>query len=86
MGLNFRQCHPVDSLDRVVIIVDEMKSGARDEATFWLDMAVTPGGPKHKILIEFFALRDETGKYIGCLEFARDVQEIMELKGEKRLL
>ena len=49
-------------------------------------MSVAPDGPKHKILIEFFALRDEAGKYIGCLEFTRDVEWIRKLEGEKRLL
>ena len=86
MGLNFRQCHPEDSLAKVEQIVDEMKAGTRDKASFWIDMAVEPNGKKHKIFIEFYALRDYDGTYLGCMECDRDVQEIRELKGEKRLL
>ena len=86
MGGNFRECHPKESLPRVEQIVDEMRSGKRDSARFWLDFSVTRDGPKHKILIEFFALRDAAGKYLGCMECTRDVQDIMELKGQKRLL
>ncbi|OGV40968.1 MAG: hypothetical protein A2X48_11395 [Lentisphaerae bacterium GWF2_49_21] len=86
MGLNFRQCHPQETLDRVERIVNEMKSGKREKATFWIDLPLGPNKELHKILIEFFALRDDSGKYIGCMEFTRDVQEIRDLQGQKRLL
>jgi DUF438 domain-containing protein len=86
MGLNFRECHPAESLDKVVQIVEDMRSGKRDKARFWVDFAVAPAGPKHKILIEFYALRDEKGFYLGCLEAAQDVQDIIGLSGQKRLL
>jgi PAS domain S-box-containing protein len=86
MGLNFRECHPQESLDKVVQIVEDMRSGRRDKARFWIDFAVTPGGQKHKILIEFYALRDQKGVYLGCLEAAQDVQDIIGLSGQKRLL
>ena len=86
MGMNFRECHPKESLPKVEQLVAEMRSGRRDKARFWIDFPVPKGGPRHKILIEFFALRDATGKYLGCMECTQDVQDIMELKGQKRLL
>jgi len=86
MGANFRECHPQESLDMVIKIVDEMRSGKRDKASFWIDLPVGPSGQKHKILIEFFALRDYQGKYLGCMECTQDVQTIRELEGQKRLL
>jgi len=86
MGLNFRDCHPQESLAKVEQIVSEMRSGARNTARFWIDLAVNPGAPKHKVLIEFFALRNAKGEYLGCMECTQDVQHIMELKGQKRLL
>ncbi len=86
MGLNFRECHPKESLPKVVEIVEQMKSGERDRARFWIDLEVGKGEKKHKILIEFYALRDQTGKYIGCMECTQDIEEISSLKGEKRLL
>jgi DUF438 domain-containing protein len=86
MGLNFRQCHPETSLPAVERIVDEMKRGERDMARFWIDLAV-PGSPgKHKVLIEFYALRNPSGKYIGCMECTQDVEHVRNLQGEKRLL
>ncbi len=45
-----------------------------------------PGGARHKILIEFYALRTPTGEYLGCLEFTQDVEHIRRLEGQKRLL
>jgi PAS domain S-box-containing protein len=86
MGLNFRECHPEESLEKVEQIVREMRSGERDTARFWIDLPVEPGGPKHKILIEFYALRDAKGTYLGCMEATRDVQDILGLEGQKRLL
>ena len=86
MGINFRQCHPECSLAAVEEIVAEMRSGAKDKSSFWIDLELEPGAPKHKILIEFFALRNEKGEYLGCMEFAQDVEEIRHLEGQKRLL
>src|SRR5271157_997907 len=84
MGLNFRDCHPQESLAKVEQIVGEMRSGVRDKARFWIDLEVTPREPKHKVLIEFFALRDAKGLYLGCMECTQDVQDIMMLEGQKR--
>jgi DUF438 domain-containing protein len=86
MGLNFRECHPEESLHKVEQIVGEMRAGTRDRARFWIDMGVKGDAEKHKILIEFFALRDEKGTYLGCMECTQDVQEIRKLEGQKRLL
>jgi hypothetical protein len=86
MGMNFRECHPEKSLAMVEKLIAEMKTGARDKVRFWIDLEVKKGEPKHKILIEFYALRDEKKKYIGCLEFTQDVQEIRRLEGQKRLM
>jgi hypothetical protein len=41
---------------------------------------------KNKILIEFFALRDINGKYLGRMECSQDIQEIMGLTGSKVLM
>lgn len=86
MGLNFRNCHPQESLARVERIVNEMKDGTRDKAQFWLDLPFSPSEEKHKMLIEFYALRDPQGHYLGCMECTQDIEKIRHLEGEKRLL
>ena len=75
-----------ESLPMVEKIVAEMKSGARDKVRFWIDHALEPGGRKHKRLIEFYALRDARGRCLGCMECTQDVQDIMELTRQKRLM
>ncbi len=86
IGMNFRQCHPQKSLAMVERLIEEMRAGTRDKATFWIDLEAEKGLPKHKILIEFHALRDAGGDYLGCLEFTQDVQAIRDLEGQKRLM
>jgi DUF438 domain-containing protein len=38
------------------------------------------------IHIEYFALRDERGKYLGTLEVSQDLTGYRELEGEQRIL
>ena len=86
VGRNVQNCHPKASLDKVEQILTEMKSGKREKARFWIDLK--PEGEKEpqKILIEYFALRDSEGKYLGCLEASQNISDIQKLTGQKRLL
>ncbi len=84
MGMNFRDCHPQESLDKVEQIVKDMKAGKIDKVSFWIDLAMKPDNATHKILIEFFALRDYDGTYLGCMECTQDIEAIQHLTGEKR--
>ena len=84
LGKDVRNCHPRDSIIKVEQILAEMKKKKRDKARFWIDSG--PEGEKRKVLIEYFALRDPNGNYLGCLEVTRDITEIQKLTGEKRLL
>jgi len=38
------------------------------------------------IHIEYFALRDDSGKYLGTLEVSQDLTGYRALEGEKRIL
>jgi DUF438 domain-containing protein len=87
MGMDFRECHPKSSLDLVEKIVSEMKNRTRDKARFWIDLPVSKETPEtHKILIEFFALRNKDGEYVGCMESTFDIEELRHLEGERRLI
>jgi len=88
IGRDVRNCHPKKSVHLVEKILDEMKSGTRNLARFWIDLALDPENKnkKSKILIEYYVLRDEAGNYLGCLELSRNITEIQRLSGEKRLL
>ncbi len=80
IGREVQKCHPPSSLDRVQQILDDFRSGHRDEAEFWIQM-----GSKF-IHIRYFAIRDESGHYQGTLEVSQDVTHIRVLEGERRLL
>ena len=86
IGRDIRKCHPQKSLAKVEQILNEMKSGKRDKASFWIDLPIGKNGEKHKVMIQYFALRDNNGEYLGCLEASQDIADIQKIDGEKRLL
>lgn len=86
VGKDVRDCHPKKSLGKVKQILKEMKEGKRDKASFWIDLPIGENKEKHKILIQYFTLRDSDGKYLGCLEVTQDIADIQKIRGEKRLL
>ena len=85
VGRDVRNCHPKKSLGKVEQILQEMKAGKRDKARFYIDLPLGPNQEKQKVLIEYYALRDEQGKYLGCLEASQNIAEMQKLSGEKRL-
>ncbi|MBN1862536.1 MAG: DUF438 domain-containing protein [Dehalococcoidales bacterium] len=80
LGKSVRDCHPEHSLDKVNQIISDFKSGKRSSAEFWIDHQGM------KLYIRYFAVRDESGRYLGTLEAAQDITGIKALRGEKRLL
>jgi len=83
IGKDVRDCHPKKSIDKVENLLREMKEGTRDKARFLIDLSIND--KKQKVMIEYYALRDIDGKYIGCLEATQNITEIQSLTGEKRL-
>lgn len=80
IGRKVQKCHPAKSIDTVNKILESFKSGKKDMADFWINMA------GRFIYIRFFAVRDAAGKYLGTMEVVQDATEIRMLQGEKRLL
>ena len=80
IGKRVQQCHPQKSIAAVNKILSDFKSGARSFAEFWIALQ------GKVILICYFAVRDEKGKYLGTLEASQDITRIQKLEGEKRLL
>lgn len=80
LNRDVRHCHPPASAHIVDRILDDFKSGRASRAPFWLNM-------KGKmIFIEYFALRNEKGDYLGTLEVSHNVSPYRELEGEQRIL
>jgi DUF438 domain-containing protein len=39
-----------------------------------------------KIYIRYFALKNESNDYLGCLEVTQDITDIQAIEGQNRLL
>lgn len=80
LNRDVRHCHPPASAHIVDKILDDFKSGRQDRAPFWINM-------KGKMIhIEYFALRNEAGEYLGTLEVSQDLTGYRALEGEQRIL
>ncbi len=86
VGRDVRDCHPKGSLNKVETILAQMKAGKRDSARFWIDLPMQGKDAPQKVLIEYYALRDVAGNYLGCLEASQNITEIQKITGQKRLL
>jgi uncharacterized protein len=75
-----RLCHPPGSVHIVEKILEDFKSGKASRAPFWIQMH------GKFIHIEYFALRDEKGDYLGTLEVSQDLNGFRKLEGEQRIL
>ena len=80
LGRQVQYCHPPKSVDTVQRILDDFHAGREDHARFWIQM----GG--RFVCIEYFALKDDDGGYLGCLEVSQDLTAKRALEGEQRLL
>ncbi len=80
IGRNVRNCHPPQSVGKVVEILDAFRRGERDSADFWIDLH------GRLVAIRYFAVRDAFGKYLGCLEVSQDLTWPRGLSGQRRLL
>ena len=80
IGRDVRNCHPPESVHMVVSIINDFKNNIKNQESFWIQMK------EMFILIQYFAVRSEEGKYLGTLEVSQEISNIQKLKGEKRLL
>jgi len=80
IGRKVQHCHPPKSVHVVQDILDSFRAGKKDVAEFWIQLQ------GKFIHIRYFAVRDKSGTYCGCLEVSQDVTHIRDLQGEQRLL
>lgn len=80
LNRDVRHCHPPASAHIVDKILEDFRSGRQNRAPFWINM-------KGKMIhIEYFALRNEAGEYLGTLEVSQDLTGYRALEGEQRIL
>ncbi len=79
IGRNVSNCHPPASVHIVEKIVEDFKSGKKDQEDFWIKMG------EKLVLIRYYAVRSLKGEYLGVVEVTQNIKPIQELTGEKRL-
>lgn len=80
IGRKVQKCHPPKSVHVVEDILQKFKSGEKDVAEFWIQL------DGKFIMIRYFAMRDEEGKYVGTLEVSQELSRLRKLEGERRLV
>lgn len=80
LGRKVQLCHPPGSVHIVQKIINDFRTGKQNRVPFWINLK------GRFIHIEYFALRDKEGNYLGTLEVSQDLTEKRALEGEQRLL
>ncbi len=80
LNRDVKMCHPPASMHVVEKILDDFKNGREESAPFWIQMK------GRFIHIEYFALKNEKGEFLGTLEVSQDLTDKRALQGEQRLL
>lgn len=80
IGRKVQNCHPPNSVHVVNKIVEDFKNNMRDKADFWINFNGM------YVYIQYFAVRDEKGEYMGTVEVTQNIKPLRELEGEKRIL
>ena len=80
IGRKVQLCHPQQSVHVVNQLLEDFKSGRRNEAEFWINVE------GKLIYIRYFSVRSQKGDYLGCVEVTQDITDIKKIEGEKRLL
>ena len=81
IGRDVRMCHPPESVHVVETILADFKSGRQSCAKFWI------GNFRGRfIYIEYTAVRDPEGNYLGVVECSQDITELRQLEGSRTLL
>ncbi|MBE4908556.1 DUF438 domain-containing protein [Bacillus luteolus] len=80
IGRTVQNCHPPRSVHVVEDLLRDFKSGIKDTEDFWIKFR------DKYVYIRYFAVRDESGKYIGTLEFTQNIDPLKAIEGEKRIL
>jgi DUF438 domain-containing protein len=78
LGKDLHVCHPKKYIPLMEQVIADFKSGAQSHARFWRQ--------DHQgkfISIDYYALRDAEGSYMGALETVQDISDLKKLEGDR---
>ena len=81
LGTDVLECHSPKSRGNVEKLLAEMRRGERDRAHFWVGPKGGAPDAEGSVLVEYCALRDIDGAYVGCVETIEDLGKALSLKG-----
>jgi hypothetical protein len=76
IGMKVQDCHPPKYRPSVNRLLNSFKNNRSSFAESWINK------DGRKIYIRYAAVRDDDGKYLGCLETVQDITDIQKLQGE----
>lgn len=79
IGRDMMNCHPPRVHDTVSQLVHDLETGKKDSQAAWFKR-----GDGVFIYIDYIALRDENGEFLGILETVQDITELNKIKGINR--
>jgi len=77
LGKDVRACHRIESLRLIESILERLKSRAADKVEFRIKSGSGEGEGLREIFVVYWALRDESGRYLGCMETTQVTREGM---------
>lgn len=80
IGTSVFSCHTAESRPIIEKIFQAFHEGKKNKLTYWF----TPKSLGRTLFLQYFAVRNSDGKYLGCLEIAQDITDIKNLTGEKK--
>lgn len=79
LGRKVFNCHPPRALPYVKKIFADFHAGKETKVTRWFNLHDSVF-----VYIQYLALHDEAGNYLGCLETVQDITDLRKLTGERR--
>lgn len=79
IGRDVINCHPPKSYHIVQQLIKDLKSGKKDQEVAWFKKGSS------YVHITYVAVRDETGEYLGILEYVQDISPFLHIEGEQRV-
>ena len=68
LGREVFSCHPPKIEPMVRQIIDDFRSGRRDEVSVWMEKS------GKSFLVRYMAVRDKNGKYLGTVELVQNME------------
>lgn len=75
-------CHPAEVRPKIKQMFKQLHAGEKDEFDFFINQHKK----NRQLYLRYYAVHDQQGEYLGCLEVAQDVTEICKWASEQKLI